>query len=193
MESAGRLRHQEPHPARAASEPAPSDAYVGNPGGLPGTQERRRTRHPNALARVAISRTPHRHVETPRSYGALATCVQPKIWVTISPKGEGCVSDLGTPGVQPKVWVTTSPMGEGNTRLPTAYCLLPTAHRPLPTAHYLLPTAYCPLPTARCLLPSALRQWTGVAGAARSWIFFMRNMNGIMARKVRPRSQNVSV
>src|SRR5208337_761051 len=89
MESAGRLRHQEPHPARAASEPAPSDAYVGNPGGLPGTQERRRTRHPNALARVAISRTPHRHVETPRSYGALATCVQPKIWVTISPGGEG--------------------------------------------------------------------------------------------------------
>src|SRR5208337_88491 len=89
MESAGRLRHQEPHPARAASEPAPSDAYVGNPGGLPGTQERRRTRHPNALARVAISRTPHRHVETPRSYGALATCVQPKIWVTISPWGEG--------------------------------------------------------------------------------------------------------
>src|SRR5208337_3760016 len=86
MESAGRLRHQEPHPARAASEPAPSDAYVGNPGGLPGTQERRRTRHPNALARVAISRTPHRHVETPRSYGALATCVQPKIWVTISPR-----------------------------------------------------------------------------------------------------------
>src|SRR5208337_2558437 len=94
MESAGRLRHQEPHPARAASEPAPSDAYVGNPGGLPGTQERRRTRHPNALARVAISRTPHRHVETPRSYGALATCVQPKIWVTISPEGEGCFSDV---------------------------------------------------------------------------------------------------
>jgi len=29
------------------------------------------------------------------------------------PQGEGYISDLGTPGVQPKIWVTISPKGEG--------------------------------------------------------------------------------
>ena len=68
------------------------------------------------------------------------------------PKGEGYISDLGTPGVQRKMWDMLSPMGEGNTCLPTAYCPLLTAHCLLPTAYCLLLTAYCLLPTAYCLL-----------------------------------------
>jgi len=61
----------------------------------------------------------------------------------------------------------------------------------------LLPA--CRMPTTDCRLPLCrlpicpLPQCTGAVGAARSRIFFMRNMNGIMARKVMPSSQNVSV
>jgi len=36
-------------------------------------------------------------------------------------------------------------------------------------------------------------QCAGAAGAPWSLIFFMRNMKGIMARKVRPRSQKLSM
>jgi hypothetical protein len=32
------------------------------------------------------------------------------------PKGEGYISDFGTPGVQPKIWVMISPWGEGRPR-----------------------------------------------------------------------------
>ena len=35
----------------------------------------------------------------------------------IGPKGEGYISDLGTAGVQLKIWVTISPSGEGKTYL----------------------------------------------------------------------------
>jgi hypothetical protein len=63
-------------------------------------------------------------------------------------------------------------------------CRLPIG--PLPTFPLpICPSAHMPI----CPLP----QCTGAVGAARSWIFFIRNMNGIMARKVSPSSQNVSV
>jgi len=42
-------------------------------------------------------------------------------------------------------------------------------------------------------LRCTVRQCAGAAGAPRGWVFFMRNMKGIMPRKVMPRSQNVSV
>ena len=89
MESAGRLHQPGSEATRATSKLAGSDAHGGDAGRLPGTQERRRTRHPNALARIAISRATHRNVETPHSYCALTPGVQPKIWVMISPWGEG--------------------------------------------------------------------------------------------------------
>jgi hypothetical protein len=34
------------------------------------------------------------------------------MWDMLSPKGEGYLSYIGTPGVQPKTWVTMSPKGE---------------------------------------------------------------------------------
>src|SRR6516225_1145183 len=89
MESAGGLRQPHSDATRAASEPAGSNTPGGRAGWVSGTQERRRTRHPNALARFAAPGRSHHDVETPRSYCALTPGVQPKIWVTISPVGEG--------------------------------------------------------------------------------------------------------
>ena len=40
---------------------------------------------------------------------------------------------------------------------------------------------------------SPIRQCAGAAEAAWSLTFFIRNMNGIMARKVRPSSQKLSI
>src|SRR6516164_11313036 len=86
MESAGGLRQPHSDATRAASEPAGSNTPGGRAGWVSGTQERRRTRHPNALARFAAPGRSHHDVETPRSYCALTPGVQPKIWVTISPR-----------------------------------------------------------------------------------------------------------
>src|SRR5271155_5565957 len=89
MESPGRLRDQESPPARATSELASSASDGGQPGRLSGTQKRRRTRHPNALAGLAAPGRSHPDVESLDSYAKPTPGVQPEIWVTISPRGRG--------------------------------------------------------------------------------------------------------
>ena len=148
MESAGRLHDPEPYPARATSELARRGAQGGDAGRVSGTQERWPARHPNALARFAAPRRSHRDVETPHSYGTLTPGVQPKIWVTISPMGEGYISDSGTRGVQPKMWDTLSPLGRG---------------RPAPT---LSPARQPTDSSAACHISAAVgRNQTGFVGA----------------------------
>src|SRR6516225_8194995 len=88
MESAGDLRHPQSDAARAASELAGSDANGSHAGRLPGTQRRWRTRYPDALARLAMPRHDHHHVENPRSSCSLTPGVQQKIWVKISSRRE---------------------------------------------------------------------------------------------------------
>ena len=55
-----------------------------------------------------------------------------------------------TPGVQRKMWVTISPSGEGSHFEGDSISPLLTAN-----AECQLPTAYCLLPTANCQLPTA--------------------------------------
>src|SRR5208283_4678729 len=84
MESAAGLPHPQPKTSRATSQLAGSNAHDGEPGRIPGTQERWRAWNSNALARFAAPGRSYRDVETPHSYGALTPGVQPKIWVKIS-------------------------------------------------------------------------------------------------------------
>src|SRR5208283_4191609 len=94
MESAAGLPHPQPKTSRATSQLAGSNAQDGEPGRIPGTQERWRAWNSNALARFAAPGRSYRDVETPHSYGALTPGVQPKIWVMIRPRLEDVRSSL---------------------------------------------------------------------------------------------------
>src|SRR6266404_311210 len=89
MESAGRLHHPKPSASRRATLAARSHADGRYARRFSRAQRRRRAGNEKLVARLAVPRRHDRNVENTRASTSLPTCVQPKIWVKISPSGRG--------------------------------------------------------------------------------------------------------